>query len=91
MVGLADNWTLPKPCLDLMQAAKENGQLVEIVGYEHAYHAFDHPNLPIRTRTARDNKWKDRERKVTIGSNPAAREDAIRRLHAWLARHLLDE
>ena len=88
LVGLSDNWTQPKPCVELMEAAKESGEAVEIVGYDGAYHAFDHPNLPIRDRTARDARWKQKERRVTIGSDPAAREDSIRRLRSWLERHL---
>lgn len=88
MVGKADNWTQPKPCLELMEAAKANGEPVEIVGYDGAYHAFDHPNLPLRTRIARDANWKDKEREVTIGSDSAAREDSIERLRAWLEKHL---
>lgn len=90
MVGLADNWTYPKPCLELMGAARDAGAPVEIVGYEGAWHAFDHPGLKRRTRTARDDRWKSKERTVTIGSNPAARDAAIARLRAWLVHHIGD-
>ena len=88
MLGLADDWTLPEPCLTLMDEARAAGAPIEIASYEGAYHAFDHPNLPLRTRTARDARWKTEERTVTIGSDPAARAAAISRLRAWLARHL---
>ena len=87
-VGLADNWTWPKPCMKLMKGAREAGLVAEVEAYEGAYHAFDHPGLPIKTRTARNKRWKKKERKVTIGSNPAARDASIKRLRAWLAKYL---
>jgi dienelactone hydrolase len=88
-VGLADDWTFPGPCLKLMKDARKAGEPVEIIGYEGAYHAFDHPSLKLRTRTARNSRWKTRvERKVHIGSNPVARARSKDRLKDWLATHL---
>jgi dienelactone hydrolase len=83
-VGLADNWTWPKPCIKLIRQAAEDGFMARYIAYENAYHAFDHPNLPKRTRISRNSKWRKKERKVTIGSNQAAREDAIETLQDWL-------
>lgn len=88
LVGLADNWTFPKPCLKLIDGARQAGLPAEVAGYEGAYHAFDHPSLPVRTRIARNKRWKKKEREVTIGSNPAAREASIKRLRGWLLQHL---
>lgn len=87
-VGLADNWTYAKPCMKLMKGARDVGLVAEIAAYEGAYHAFDHPSLPLKTRIARNKRWKNKEREVTIGSNPAAREAAIKRLRGWLLQHL---
>ena len=87
-VGLADNWTYAKPCMKLMKGARDVGLVAEIAAYEGAYHAFDHPSLPLKTRIARTKRWKNKEREVTIGSNPAAREAAIKRLRGWLLQHL---
>ncbi len=87
-VGLADNWTWPKPCMKLMDGARKAGLPVAIAAYDGAYHAFDHPSLPLKTRIARNRRWKKKEREVTIGSNPAARASAIARLKDWLSRHL---
>lgn len=87
-VGLADNWTYPKPCMKLIEGARNAGLQAEVAGYEGAYHAFDHPSLPVKTRIARNKRWKKKEREVTIGSNPAARKAAIKRLQAWLGQHL---
>ncbi|MBT5046874.1 MAG: hypothetical protein HOM58_00100 [Rhodospirillaceae bacterium] len=87
-VGLADNWTYAKPCMKLMENARKAGLPAEITAFEGAYHAFDHPSLPIKTRIARNKRWKKKEREVTIGSNPAARDAAIKRLRGWLNQHL---
>jgi dienelactone hydrolase len=87
-VGLADNWTWPKPCIKLMNGARDAGLPAEIAAFEGAYHAFDHPSLPVRTRIARNKRWKKKEREVTIGSNPVARVAAVARLNNWLSRHL---
>ena len=73
-----------------MNGARQAGLPAEIAAYDGAYHAFDHPSLPLRTRTARNKRWKTKERKVTIGSNPAARDAAIVRLKTWLSRHMGD-
>ena len=89
-VGLADNWTFPKPCIELIEGARDAGLPAAIAAFDGAYHAFDHPGLPIRTRIARNKRWKKKEREVTIGSNPAARAAAIARLKDWLNRHLGD-
>lgn len=91
LVGLADNWTWPKPCVKLMEEARKAGRQVEVTAYDGAYHAFDHPSLPVRSRTARNARWKQKERRVTIGSNPAARAAAIARLRGWLDRRLGDK
>jgi len=88
LVGLADNWTWPKPCIKLMEDAREAGLPAEIAAFEGAYHAFDHPNLKLKTRIARNKRWKKKEREVTIGSNPLARKAAITRLKDWLSCHL---
>ncbi|MGB0575786.1 MAG: dienelactone hydrolase family protein [Alphaproteobacteria bacterium] len=49
-VGLADNWTWPKPCMQMIRQAAKDGFPAQYVAYKGAYHAFDHPNLRVRTR-----------------------------------------
>lgn len=70
--GLADDWTAAEPCRALSG--------VRFIGYEGAYHDFDHPNLPIRTRKAAFSA--NGTGVVTIGTNPEARADSIRRTMA---------
>lgn len=67
--GLADDWTPPEPCQQLTG--------VTFVGYPGAYHDFDHPNLPIRTRKAAFSARGDGI--VTVGTDQAARAAATSR------------
>ncbi len=89
-VGLADNWTWPKPCMRMIKQAAKDGLPAQYVAYKDAYHAFDHPSLPVRTRVSRNAKWKKKERRVTIGSNPAARDAAIQTLRYWLKKRIAE-
>ncbi|WP_150287882.1 dienelactone hydrolase family protein [Rhabdaerophilum calidifontis] len=70
--GLADDWTAAEPCRQLPG--------VRFIGYPGAYHSFDHPNLPIRTRKAAFSA--NGSGTVTIGTHPEARADAIGRVMA---------
>ncbi|OYU48638.1 MAG: dienelactone hydrolase [Rhizobiales bacterium PAR1] len=70
--GLADDWTPAEPCQKL------NG--VTFVGYPGAYHDFDFPDLPIRTRKAAYSVREDGI--VTVGTDPAARVNAMSRAFA---------
>lgn len=68
--GLADDWTPAVPCEEL---ARQGG--ARFVGYAGAFHDFDHPSLPLRERRAAFSQRPDGL--VTIGTNAAAREQAI--------------
>ena len=90
-VGLADNWTLAKPCLAMVaENNEESGARMEIDAYEGAYHAFDHPDLPVRSRVARHNSFSYGEKEVWIGTDPEARRKAIARVMAYLRAALRD-
>ena len=90
-VGLADNWTLAKPCLAMVaENNEEGGAAMEIDAYEGAYHAFDHPDLPARRRLARHSGFRDGEKQVWIGTNREARRTAIARVMAYLRAALRD-
>jgi dienelactone hydrolase len=67
--GLADDWTDPASCRQLSG--------VSFIGYDGAYHDFDHPNLPLRTRKAAFSA--NGSGVVHIGTDQNARQDAIRR------------
>jgi len=78
-VGAADNWTWPKPCIELVASANANGGAkMEIDAYQGAAHTFDHPNSKRRTVAVSDG------RRVRIGTDPVARQKAIARVLAYL-------
>ncbi len=83
--GAKDNWTPPTPCVDFIDAAKGRGEPVEIVVYPGAAHSFDAPNLPLRRRSfpkLRDGSF------PLIGTDKAARENAIWRVSRFLEEHV---
>lgn len=88
LVGGADDWTRPQPCLDMAAAARADGAEIAIESYPGAYHGFDHPSAAVRTRKVRNPGWKEDSREIHIGSDPAAREAAIVAVRGFLARHL---
>jgi dienelactone hydrolase len=89
LIGEADDWTSASPCASLANRSRQAGGPVEIVIYPEAYHDFDAPNQPltVRRRLARTARG---DGQATIGTNAAARADAIERVQALLARHLQD-
>jgi dienelactone hydrolase len=84
LIGEADDWTPAKPCLDLIEEAKDDGDPVAIVTYPGAYHEFDHPDMPVRE--LRGLAFGAKGGKAHAGTDPAARADSIRRVMDYLAR-----
>src|SRR5262249_4862874 len=85
LIGGADDWTPAAPCEALVAAARADGDDVSIVGYPGAYHAFDHPDLPGRVVRGLAYTGNGSGAAHT-GTDPAAREDALKRVPAFLAR-----
>lgn len=80
LIGEADDWAPAAPCAEL--AAKHPA--ITFVSYPGAYHDFDGPGSREQVRegmalTASGNG------RVHVGPNPAAREDALRRVSTFLA------
>lgn len=83
LMGDADDWTPPAPCDFLTRTARKRGEKVELVLYPGALHDFDHPRLEVRERS--DIAYSATGTgKATVGTNPAAREDALKRVKAFL-------
>jgi dienelactone hydrolase len=80
LIGADDDWTPPGPCLTLVSGARGNPARVEIKTYPGAYHSFDHPDQKVRQVTGLALAKGGR---AHIGTNPAARADAIRRVPEW--------
>jgi dienelactone hydrolase len=85
LIGAADDWTPASPCEGMIEGARGRSAKAELVTYPGAYHAFDHPSLPLRERTGLAFTANDNGR-AHIGTDQAARADAIKRVAEWLAR-----
>lgn len=83
LMGDADDWTPAAPCSYLAKAAQARGEQVGIVLYPGALHDFDHPRLEVKERENIAYSASGTG-KVTVGTNMAAREDALKRVNAFL-------
>ena len=80
LVGEADDWTPAPPCVTL---ASQSGGRLELRTYPGAHHDFDAPDTPQRVLRG---VGATSSGTATIGTHPAAREDALRRVPDYLAR-----
>lgn len=81
LIGEADDWTPAAPCRDLVAAHADR---LSMIAYPGAFHDFDAPEMPIRVRhglayTAEGGG------DAHLGTDPAARADALVRVPDWLA------
>lgn len=84
LIGSADDWTAAAPCEALARQTAAAGTPVSIVIYPGAYHDFDYPNLPLRSRSGLAYTA-DTSGTAHVGTDPAARDDALRRVPMFLA------
>lgn len=83
--GAEDVWTPLAPCQAFVNGAVARGASIEMQVYPGTYHSFDAPNLSRRELP----NYVTRAGVVPIiGTDPAARQDALARVPAFLARHL---
>jgi dienelactone hydrolase len=83
--GEKDDWTPIEPCRALVERVRTAGAPVELVTYPNAFHGFDAPNSTLHVR--RDIAT-SATGTATVGTNPEARADAIKRVPDYFARHL---
>ena len=81
MTGKEDDWTPASPCRAWAAGLPDR---VDYVEYEGAYHGFDSVS-PLQLRKDVPGGVNPGQG-VTVGANPAAREDSQRRLFAFLGR-----
>lgn len=87
LMGEADDWTPAAPCKALAETVAARGEPMQIVLYPDSYHDFDNPGIKTkRVRKDVPNGAHPGEG-VTVAPNAQAREDAKRRVIAFLARH----
>lgn len=77
LLGSADDWTPPSPCLRL--AARFPG-VIDATLFAGAHHGFDAPSAPLRRHSLPNG------RSVTTAGDPGARDAAITAVAAFLAR-----
>lgn len=75
LMGGADDWTPVAPCRAL---ADKLGAAMTLVVYPGAYHDFDAPDVAERIRNSAAGQ-------VHVGTNAAARADALARVPAFIA------
>ena len=85
LIGSADDWTPAAACQQMVAGARGRSALVQIVIYPRAHHEFDRANSPIRLRAGLVNTV-DPSGKAHGGTDPAARNDAFKRVPQWLGR-----
>lgn len=87
LIGAADDWTPAEPCVSLGAKAREREWPLETKVYVGAYHGFDAPSGRFVHRTDVPGGLTP-GRGVHVGPDPAAREDANRRVLAFLRERL---
>jgi dienelactone hydrolase len=80
LIGEADDWTPAAPCAALAGAHPA----ITFRAYPSAHHGFDAPNSPVRVFSGRAFSA-DGSGRVHVGTNEAARADALSRVPAFLA------
>jgi dienelactone hydrolase len=90
LVGSLDDWTPPAPCVALVEGARARGAPIAIKVYPGAHHSFDAPEMPIRYRPEVRNHSKTTDGccGATVGTDPAARADAIAEVTRFFATQL---
>lgn len=85
LIGAADDWSSAKQCEQMVSGARGRSARTQIVVYPGAYHDFDHPSRVVQIRTGYAFSV-DGSGKIHTGTNPIARNDALRRVPQWLGR-----
>jgi len=88
LIGEADDWTPAEPCKQLTASVAARGEAMQIVTYPDTYHDFDNPGVKSKHVRMEVPNGVHPGLGVTIAPNPLAREDAKKRVLAFLAKTL---
>jgi len=80
VMGEADDWTPAEPCRRLAARFPDR---IKLVLYPGAYHDFDAPNRPVTIRRSLAYTANG-DGVAHVGTNPAAREAALRDVPLWI-------
>lgn len=84
LVGAKDDWASATACQQMVAGARGRTAQATIHVYPTAYHDFDHPNLPMQQRNG--VLVNGAPSRVHVGTDAAARADAMKRVAEWLLR-----
>ena len=84
LIGETDDWASASACEQMVAGARGRTARASIMVYPGAYHDFDHPNLPLQQRNGVSVNGS--AGRAHVGTDPAARADALKRVAEWLAR-----
>jgi len=85
LIGRSDDWAPAAACEQMVAGARGRSAQTSIVVYPGAYHEFDRPDYPVRALSGLAYSA-DGSGRAHVGTNPAARADAIVRVAEWLQR-----
>jgi dienelactone hydrolase len=89
LMGDADDWTLPGPCVEMVEAMRRRGADAQIVLYPGAYHYFDVEGQPRAYLPEVGNRNKPGECcGATVAFDAWAFRDARRRVAEFFGYHL---
>ncbi|GAA5179052.1 hypothetical protein GCM10025771_20000 [Niveibacterium umoris] len=88
LIGEADDWTPAAPCVELASLLKARGEPLDLVTYPDTFHDFDNPALKAPHVRSEVPNGVHPGKGVTVAPNPAAREDAMKRVFDFFAMHL---
>jgi len=85
LIGSADDWSSARECQQMIDVAKGRSALARVIVYPGAYQDFDRENLEVEERTGMAIS-KDGSGRVHVGTNEAARKDALTRVPEWFGQ-----
>jgi len=85
LIGRADDWTAASACEQMVAGARGRSAGTQITVYPGALHDFDRKNLAPQERSGLANTASPNGR-VHIGTDAAARADALKRVPEWFSR-----
>jgi dienelactone hydrolase len=85
LIGSADDWSSARECQQMIDVAKGRSALARVIVYPGAYQDFDRENLAVEERTGMAIS-KDGSGRVHVGTNEAARKDALKRVPEWFGQ-----
>ena len=89
LIAGADDWTVPGPCIEMVDAMKSRGADVSAVVYPGVYHYFDDEDRSKTYLTDVENRNLPGECcGATVAHDPAAAADARRRVEEFFGYHL---